>query len=163
MTLRVHSFQFTVILLPMALLGLAGGLHAASTQTNSPPKTPATTQTNSAPNNAPITLSVFTMPNSPSDGRDPFYPDSTRIYKSTVAKTNQPSVASTSFLILKILSGPPGHRLATINTTTFGTGEEADVATAMGRVRVRCLEIRDESVLIDISGERRELHFGRGK
>jgi hypothetical protein len=112
-----------------------------------------------------IPKSVFEVPTSPKEGRDPFFPDSTRIYAVTTTKTNVIRSAPPAELVLKILSGTPASPLAAINNHTFGVGEEADVLTPAGRVRVRCLEINlsDESVLIEVGGERRELRFPRRK
>ena len=65
-------------------------------------------------------------------------------------------------LHLKALSGTPGHRFAIINNHTFETGEEGDILTNAGRSRVRCLEIRDDSVLVQVGGEQRLLHLRAG-
>ena len=48
------------------------------------------------------------------------------------------------------LSGPAGHRLAVINDETFSTGEENDLKLKGKTVHVQCLEIRDQSVLVQI-------------
>jgi hypothetical protein len=54
------------------------------------------------------------------------------------------------------------HRLALINNHTFEAGEEAEVTTITGRILVRCLQIREESVLIQVGPERRELRMRAG-
>jgi hypothetical protein len=48
-----------------------------------------------------------------------------------------------------------------INNVTFGEGDEQMVTTAAGRAQVRCLEIRsqEQTVRIEINGQRRELKF----
>lgn len=43
--------------------------------------------------------------------------------------------------------------LAVINRKTLGEGESAEFATPKGQIVVTCLEIRDQSVLVDIAGE----------
>lgn len=48
------------------------------------------------------------------------------------------------------LSGPPDHRLAAINNKTFASGEENNLKLAGKVVSVKCLEIRDSSVLVQI-------------
>jgi hypothetical protein len=51
--------------------------------------------------------------------------------------------------------------LAIINNTTFTTGEENDVITTAGRMRVRCVAINmvHGTVLVQVGGERRELRL----
>jgi hypothetical protein len=58
-----------------------------------------------------------------------------------------------SKLELKIVSGPPQKRLATINNQTFLTGETLKVTVGTTRVNVTCQEIRERSVLVKIFGE----------
>jgi hypothetical protein len=48
------------------------------------------------------------------------------------------------------LSGPIDRRLAIINDKTFSSGEELNVKLAGKSLKVKCLEIRDQSVLIQI-------------
>lgn len=53
---------------------------------------------------------------------------------------------------LKSVSGTPERRFAIINNRTFEKGDEALVKIGEKTVRVRCLEIRDTSVVISIDG-----------
>jgi len=69
-----------------------------------------------------VSRSVFVIPTNPKDGRDPFFPNSTRLYETVSAA--QPHIGDVSSLILKGISGPPDHRLAIINNHTFGVGDE---------------------------------------
>ncbi len=64
-------------------------------------------------------------------------------------------------LILKGISGPKAHRLAMINNQTLGTGESVTLKLAGSPVKLRCLEIRDKSVIVALDGraERRELRL----
>src|SRR5207249_1788555 len=81
--------------------------------------------------------------------RDPFFPLSTSVYTrygAVAAQTNR--VAMVADLKLQGFSGPNEHRLAIINNRTFEVSEEADVSTSSGRVRIRCLEIKNESVVV---------------
>jgi protein disulfide-isomerase len=66
-------------------------------------------------------------------------------------------------LALKGISGPPNRRLALINNETLGAGETGKVRLGKTEVKVRCEEIREDSVIVTIDGatERREL-FLRG-
>jgi len=62
-------------------------------------------------------------------------------------------------LALKNISGPPARRLAIINDRTFGTNDVAMMKLAATNILIRCLEIRTNSVLIQIeaTGEKQEL------
>jgi hypothetical protein len=100
--------------------------------------------------------SLFVLPSNPKEGRDPFFPDSLRPYESAVPKTH--SVELTS-LIFKGVSGPPDHRLVIINNHTFSVGDEGDVTTAQGRIHIRCVDIKANSVVLEASGQLVTLTF----
>jgi|WetSurMetagenome_2_1015567.scaffolds.fasta_scaffold101340_1 thioredoxin-related protein len=67
-------------------------------------------------------------------------------------------------LTLKGISGPANRRMALINNQTLGAGEAGRVKLGEGEVQVRCLEIRDKSVVVLVEGEteRRELRLRIG-
>ena len=69
-----------------------------------------------------------------------------------------------SALELKGISGPANARLALINNQTVGAGETAKVKLGDSIVKVKCLEVHDDSaiILIDGSKERRELRMRGG-
>ncbi len=69
-----------------------------------------------------------------------------------------------SDLILKGISGPANRRLALINNQTLGAGETAAVRLGAGEVKIRCVEVREKSVIVTIDGspERRELRMRGG-
>jgi hypothetical protein len=94
--------------------------------------------------------SMFTLPANSRDGRDPFFPESTRVIDAEVAASHTVEITS---LRVPGISGPPGHLLAIINTHTFAVGEEGDVKTASGPVHIRCLDIQANSVLVEINGQ----------
>jgi hypothetical protein len=113
-----------------------------------------------------IPQSVFIVPTSPREGRDPFFPRSIRPYgvPATNIKTNQkPAVAVE--LALKGISGTRERPLAIINNQTFAAGEENDVITGTLRVHIRCVEInaQTETVIIQVGNERRELRLKQPK
>ena len=56
-------------------------------------------------------------------------------------------------LDLKIISGSPQRRLATVNDQTFVAGETLRVNVKGDSLRVRCLEIRERSALFAVHGE----------
>ncbi|MGA2751962.1 MAG: hypothetical protein ABSG59_24630, partial [Verrucomicrobiota bacterium] len=89
---------------------------------------------------------------------------SMRIYASMVVTTNlQPSASAVTVeLKLNGISGTTGRRLAIINNRTFEANEEGVVSTTLGSVRIRCLEIKPNSVLVQIGGEQRVLRLRPG-
>jgi hypothetical protein len=105
-----------------------------------------------------VVRSVFNQPASPKDGRDPFFPGSLRPYATAVVP-NAPTTDLSS-LILQGTSGAPDHRLVIINNVTFGVGDEAEVSTPQGRIRIHCLAITDDSAVVEAGGERHILRYG---
>jgi len=114
-----------------------------------------TTSTNSTPK------SVFAVPTSKTEGCDPFFPNSTRLWggpavpQSNAAKPTR--AAGLDCLILRGLSGPENNRLAIVNGRTLARGEDAEINTDCGRILVHCVDITTNSAVIEVSGERREL------
>jgi hypothetical protein len=117
-----------------------------------------------AAENKPVALqttprSVFVEPASPKDGRDPFYPESKRFVAeqpSVPSKTVERAPDVTSVKVLGI-SGTADHLMAIINNHTFAEGDEGDVLTSSGRVHLRCLAIRPDSVTVEIGGRTQNL------
>jgi len=149
-----HTPVSAVLLTAAALLGGGPIAHAA------PPAKPvsataAQNETNSSETEMP--RSVFIIPTNPKEGRDPFFPNSARLSATRPVKIVPASVEVP--LVLNGLSGTPQHPLAIINFQTFAAGEEHDVNSPSGRIRVRCVEIKGQTVVVEVAGERRELHF----
>jgi thioredoxin-related protein len=78
------------------------------------------------------------------------------------ARTFPPKVYDA--LELKGISGPAKARLALINNQTIGAGESAKVKLGGDVVKVQCLEIHDDYVVVSLDGtkERRELRMRGG-
>lgn len=115
-----------------------------------PPKAAAT----------PAPRSVFVMPTGPREGRDPFFPESSRPYEDvTPAKPTQVPVGN--LFTVKGVSIENGHTMVIINNHTFAVGDEDDVLTPGGRVHLRLIEIRDDIVEIEANGTRRELSIAK--
>jgi hypothetical protein len=127
----------------LLILAAAAGFSALGETT---PPTPANTAGQQ---------SVFVQPENPRQGRDPFYPESTRPYATAVAA----HVAPIATLSIRGFSGTAEDRTVIINNHSFAAGDEGDVTTAAGRVHVRCLVIKDNSVIIEADHQRRELSF----
>jgi hypothetical protein len=109
---------------------------------------------------ATATVSTFLLPRQVSEGRDPFFPNSSRVYGTDAIKV--PDAPKTEFdLSLKGISGSQEQPLAIINTTTFTTGESNEVITRTGRPKITCVEINMTAgtVLVQIGAERRELRL----
>lgn len=70
------------------------------------------------------------------------------LWERTVVPTPVPDT-----LVLRHLSGAGNRRLAMINNQTLASGEEARVRVGQSNVMVRCLEIRDRSVVLRLNGE----------
>jgi len=98
--------------------------------------------------------SVFV--NNASVGKDPFFPTSTRrgTVRGPVTHTDLPVVP---LLSLKGISGPKNHRLAIINNRTFEINEEAELKFGGQSLRVRCVEIRDDGVTVNVNGQNQKL------
>lgn len=122
-------------------------------------KTPATTIPDQ-----PLPQSTFVVPKKKEDGlRNPFFPNSTQPYgeEANPSKPTGPKPPPAAELVLKGISGTEDRPLAIINTTTFTVGEENDVITKAGRMKIRCLEINmtNGTVAVQLGGERRELRL----
>jgi len=138
------SKTFTT-LLTLALAALAIGTMAAAADNK-----PATAATG--------IRSVFVLPSSTKEGRDPFFPESTRV-ADALAQAAATKPVDITTLTVRGISGTSGHLLAIINNHTFAVGEEADMQTSSGRTHVRCVEIHTDSVLVEINGQMRRLGF----
>ena len=102
----------------------------------------------------PFTLPVATRIESfksvfdPKRGKDPFFPKSRRLEAGKPILSLPPVIP----LFLKGISGTKGRRLAIINNRTFEAGEEVEFKVNNQIVRVRCVEIRDQSAIISVDG-----------
>lgn len=102
---------------------------------------------------APV-RSEFVMPASPREGRDPFFPESTRPYETAMVVKH---TVELNVFSVKGISIENGHPMAIINNHTFAVGDEGDVLTPSGRVHLRCTDIRAGTVEIEVNGVKREL------
>lgn len=153
-----------LLLAALALCLALPSFAAQTTKTNSP-ASPTPAPTNTLPAQLEIPKSVFIIPATPEEGKDPFFPLSMRPFTTTVVRTNlQPTVAVAVTVDLKLngISGTAARRLAIINNRTFEANEEGVVSTTSGPVRIRCLEIKDDSVLVQVGGEQRVLRLRPG-
>jgi len=105
----------------------------------------------------------------PKFGKDPFFPKSRRRVPEVVTPVGAAPDRSAldqvlNSIVLKGVSGVPGKRLAMLNNRTVEAGEETEVKINNQTIRVRCVEVRDKSVVIGIEGtaETREIHLRQG-
>lgn len=97
--------------------------------------------------------SVFVMPTSPKEGRNPFFPSSIHPYQEP-----QPGQhADISALKVGGIVRTENSFFAIINNVTFGVGDEADVKALGGKIHVHCLEIKADSVVVEAGGQTRTL------
>lgn len=132
------------------------------------PAAAADTQAKNPMEVSPIPLSTFEIPTDPEQGRDPFFPRSTRLFAGQSLGTNAAPAARLQ-VFLRGLAGPAQNRLATLRTTgnpprtlILGEGEEASVPAPGGQVLVRCVQIQDDRVVVELNGVRQELRLREG-
>lgn len=151
-------------------LGLVLPLHAAQTnQAAAPAATPAAALVRPA---AELATLMSTIPKSEfvfeaEVSRDPFFPKSSRLRPAapaSAANTAPTPQDLTSGLALKGFLGSPTRPLALLNNRTCAPGEEVVVKVPGGQLKVRCVEIRQKSVVVTIEGEpgRKELFLRAG-
>lgn len=164
-TVSVGLLGWLVAYCGPSMLSAAGTNEVLQVRAKTLATTPAAPKSAATEAQAPgSTASTFVIPKQPSEGRDPFFPDSTRVYNVNVIQTPEtPKVEAD--LVLKGISGTPEQPLAIINTTTFTTGEVNEVITKTGRPKITCVEINMSAgtVLIQIGAERRELRLAPQK
>ena len=101
-----------------------------------------------------------TFANDVAYGKDPFFPRSTRREAKAPAPVELPPVElAIDGLELRGMSGNGPARLAIINNRTFAVGEELTVKIRDQKIPVKCVEIRENSVVVNVGGLTRELHF----
>jgi hypothetical protein len=122
----------------------------------------AGTRTSGIPTVPEIALpqSVFAIPATPAEGRNPFFPTST-VAAAAPKVTRETPVESFTFVLNGITSPP--RRTAMINGRTFDLGEEGEVRMPSGgRMLIKCEDIKADSAIINVGGQRRELKMRSG-
>jgi hypothetical protein len=106
-----------------------------------------------APAKPAMPQSVFVVPTKPEEGRDPFFPNSTRPYDTNPAKpVTGPSVTD---LVFRGIMSDGKHPLAIINDQPFEIGDVGDVLTKNGqRLTIHCLNInvKSNTVTVEANG-----------
>ena len=144
----------------LVLTAIAIAAGTLPTQAASSPGSPAATNTVPVVPAVEIPQSVFLIPNSPKEGRTPFFPRS--VAAPTVAPKPLKDPYDPSAFILNGITSPP-KPLAMINNYTFEPGEEHEIKRAGGaKVLVKCVEIKADSAVISVGGQLRELKLRGG-
>src|SRR5262245_13106682 len=108
-----------------------------------------------------IPQSVFQIPASPREGRNPFFPTSMTEAPPPVVKAKAKG-PDTSSIVLNGISSPP-KRTAMVNGRTFEKGESGEIKLASGeRVALQCVEIGTDSVVVIVGTQRMELRLRNG-
>ncbi|MEJ0091867.1 MAG: hypothetical protein WDM80_19220 [Limisphaerales bacterium] len=104
-----------------------------------------------------VARSTFKQPTSPKEGRDPFFPNSPRLFASLVIPAAESKDLSS--LVIRGKSGTLDRPLVIINDVTFAVGDERDVVTPQGRIRIHCIKIIGDLAVIEAFGQRHQLRF----
>jgi hypothetical protein len=108
--------------------------------------------------------SIFTMPTGPQEGKDPFFPKSSRPYinATPVVPTitnSQPAPPMTFDLKLNGISGTTERPLAIINGKTFEKNEEGEVHMGPAKINIRVVEISSNTATVQVGGQQQILHM----
>ena len=147
---RIHLIQG--LLTALLALAAAGPLLLRA----APPAQNAKTET-------PPAFSTFVIPANAAEGRDPFFPDSTRINARN--PQNQSHGPVLTGLALKAILGAPPHVFAIINNHTFAAGDDGDVIIQSGeRLHIHCTDINPQAgtATVESGGMREVLHLSEG-
>jgi len=127
-----------------------------------PSKAAGKPRSSSVPTFTPVEIpqSVFVIPASPKDGRNPFFPQSVAV--GPVVQPKAGTAIDSSGIVLNGITSPP-KRTAMINGRTFEPGEEGEIRLPNGaKVLIKCEEIGADSTVILVNGSRRELRLRFG-
>ena len=153
--LEVQSARFSVrpshFSLVAGLLLLCGAVWEVSAGTETKNVLPKTkTESNTPPREVVTPKSVFI--DDPQFGKDPFFPGSTRRAPKMVGRINALVDPLNLPLNVKLIIVGQNKKLAQINNRSFEQGEQAEVLVGAQKVKLRCLEIREKSVLVNVEG-----------
>ena len=154
----MRAYAKNICLLP--LLALLPGIAASRAAEKPAAQTEPTAAVASAEPSTPAPQSVFEIPATPKDGRNPFFPRSKS--EAPVVVAQKATAIETATFVLNGITSPP-KRTAMINGRTFEVGETGEVKFSNGmRISIRCLEIRDDAAIILVADQRRELRMRAG-
>jgi len=94
-------------------------------------------------------------------GKDPFFPNSKRLLPKPVVSTGGTQLKP-DWLVLNGFSAAPNGKLAMINGRTFAIGEESTLKHGAQSMKVKCIDIKDDSVVVEVNGSTKELKLRTG-
>jgi hypothetical protein len=151
------NFDSGLRLLPTLLLTLFCSLAISRGSSNDGPVKHAGQAVFRSVPEVAIPKSIFNL--QPED-RNPFFPRST--VAAELPKPNKETQPDHFALVLNGLTSAP-KPTAMVNGKTLEPGEEADVRLRDGsKIHIRCLEIRTDSAVIELNGQRLELRLRLG-
>ena len=117
-----------------------------------------------------ISSAVSVFVDDPRFGKDPFFPNSRRRKPQVVVAPVGAAPDRSAFMqildsiVLKGVAGLPGRRLALLNNRTVEAGEITEFRINNQVVKVRCVEVREKSVVVAIEGtaETKEIRLRAG-
>ena len=101
----------------------------------------------------------------PGSGKDPFFPNSTRLRPRPAVRVTDPALLTSGvpdFIVLKGLAVMNQRKLAIINNYTVEAGEEFPLKVSGRTLKVKCVEIKESSVIINVNGSTKELQLRHG-
>ena len=109
-------------------------------------------------------LSVFVS--DPGFGKDPYFPKSSRIphvkTNESVELPSPPPPSVPDEIVLKGINLLKDRSYCILNNRTVTRGEDFDLKIKGKVYKVRCVEIKDKSVVISVNGISKELHLRNG-
>ena len=100
--------------------------------------------------------SVFTLPKKLAEGRDPFFPESTRVFQAAMAENSSHTVEISSLVVKGYYRDAKGA-FVVINNHTFTVGDEGDVLTPGGRMHIKCVAVLPDTIVIEFNGSMHQL------
>lgn len=86
------------------------------------------------------------------NGKDPFFPNRQRGVVPRPSPDPAPKEPDWKALQLRGITGVGDQRFALINNLTFAKGEEGEVKVKNGKIKIRVLEVKERSVIVQIDG-----------
>lgn len=139
---------------------ISAGIVLPSSHCAAQPGKGANAVTNAPAPEAEIPLSVFVIPVTPHEGRNPFFPNSS--LGAPLPKVVVTTADYSSALVINGITPLGRRRTVMINGKTFEQGEQAEVPIPGGKLLIKCEEIKEDSAIVSYNGQKRELHLRSG-
>ena len=157
--MKPHLHSSLSLALVLVFFGISSPERSPASTKEPAPKRSKALNIASVPD-VPLPQSIFNIPSQPSEGRNPFFPQSTVRVVAPIVNKEHP--VDTTLFVLNGITSPP-KRTAMINGRTFEPGEEGEVRLpGGGKMMIKCEEIKAESAVISVAGQRRELRMRSG-